>query len=35
MTQMAEKAQIEQRMRMQEYEKEIQLLKIEEQRRLR
>ncbi len=34
-TQMAEKAQVEQRMMMQEYEKEVQLLKIEEQRRLR
>jgi hypothetical protein len=35
MQQMAERAQIEQRLREQELQKEVQLIMIEEQRRLR
>ena len=35
MQQLSDKAKLEQRLREQEFEKELQLLKIEEQRRLR
>jgi hypothetical protein len=35
MQQMAERAEIEQRLREQELEKEVQLIRIEEQRRMR